>query len=98
MMRRHATWSSVFPKTSGAAMRVVIVGLAAALIAAPSMAAGSHRVKGYVTKNGTFVAQTRATNPNRTKVDNYSSKPNLNPYSSAAGTKDPFVPKKPKFK
>lgn len=74
-------------------MRVLMIGLAAALLAAPSMAADSHRVKGYVTKNGTYVAPTRATNPNRTKVDNYSSKPNVNPYSSRVGTKDPFAPK-----
>ena len=77
-------------------MRVLIIGLAAALLAAPSMAAESHRVKGYVTKSGTYVAPTRATNPNRTKVDNYSSKPNVNPYSGRVGRVDPYKPSRPK--
>lgn len=80
-------------------MRAVIVGMALALIA-NAAEAGSHRIKSYVTKNGTYVAPTRATNPNRTRVDNYSSRPNVNPYSGRVGTKDPYAPKPykaPKF-
>lgn len=77
-------------------MRVVFIGLAVALLAGPSLATESHRVKGYVTKSGTYVAPSRATKPNGTKVDNYSSKPNVNPYSGKAGNKDPYAPKAPK--
>lgn len=49
---------------------------------------GSHAVRGHVTKAGTYVAPTRATNPNRTKNDNYSHKGNVNPYNGKVGTKD----------
>ncbi|MDP3750043.1 MAG: hypothetical protein Q8Q88_23705 [Phenylobacterium sp.] len=58
-------------------------------------AQGSHGVKGYVKSNGTYVAPTRATNPNNTNVDNYSTKPNVNPYSGKVGTKTPDYSSKP---
>ena len=48
--------------------------------------------RGYVTKSGTYVAPHVQTAPNRTKVDNWSSKPNVNPYTGKEGTKDPFAP------
>lgn len=49
----------------------------------------SHSVRGYTTKNGTYVAPHRQTNPNSTKRDNYSTKGNVNPYTGKAGTKKP---------
>ncbi|CAN5692349.1 hypothetical protein BH09PSE5_BH09PSE5_12160 [soil metagenome] len=52
-------------------------------------AKGSHAIKGHVTKSGTYVAPTRATNPNKTRADNYSSKGNVNPSSGKAGSKKP---------
>lgn len=60
-----------------------------ALSCGTAMAAGSHSVKGYYKKDGTYVAPTQATNPNATKVDNYSSKGNYNPATGKEGTKDP---------
>lgn len=48
----------------------------------------SHSVRGHVTKNGTYVAPSRATNPNDTKHDNYSQKGNVNPSTGKEGTKD----------
>ncbi len=48
-------------------------------------------VNGHVTKAGTYVAPSYRTAPNRTKVDNWSSKPNVNPYNGKAGTKDPYA-------
>jgi hypothetical protein len=50
---------------------------------------GSHRVNGHFKKNGTYVAPHHATNPNHTQRDNYSSKPNVNPYNGKQGTKEP---------
>jgi hypothetical protein len=55
---------------------------------------GSHAVKGYTTKNGVYVAPHRATNPNSTKLDNWSTKGNVNPYTGKPGTVDPYVPKR----
>ena len=54
-----------------------------------SIAQSSHSVRGHVTKKGTYVAPTRATNPNSTQRDNYSSKPNANPATGKPGSKTP---------
>ena len=62
----------------------LIVGLA---VCASSFAAGSHSRKGYVRKDGTYVAPSRATNPDKTRSNNYSHKGNVNPYSGKKGTK-----------
>jgi hypothetical protein len=53
-------------------------------------ASGQVRVKGYVTKNGTYVAPYYRSSPNSTKLDNYSTKGNINPYTGKAGTVDPY--------
>lgn len=50
---------------------------------------GSHSVSGHFKKNGTYVAPHHATNPNQTQRDNWSSKPNVNPYTGKQGTKEP---------
>lgn len=74
-----------------------IISIAVALAFGPALANGdSHAVKGHVTKDGTYVAPHRATNPNASKVDNYSSKPNVNPYTGKDGTVDPYKPAAPK--
>lgn len=69
--------------------------LAAVVFAGAANAAGSHSTKGHVKKDGTYVEPSRATNPNSSKADNYSSKGNLNPYTGKEGTKDPYAPKNP---
>jgi len=65
---------------------VLLVGLLVAML--PAYAA-DHAVRGHVKKDGTYVAPSRATNPNRTQRDNYSSKPNVNPYTGKQGTRIP---------
>jgi len=70
-------------------------GLALALVTAPVLAkknalgGGSHSVKGHVKKDGTYVQPHHATDPNHTQRDNWSSKPNTNPYTGKPGTKKP---------
>ena len=66
---------------------IIAAAVAVASITA-SHAAGSHAVRGHVTKSGTYVAPSRATNPNGTKVDNYSTRGNVNPYTGKAGTRN----------
>ena len=59
------------------------------LLFTPTLAfSGSHGVKGYIKKDGTYVAPHRQTNPNKTQRDNWSSKPNVNPYSGKEGSKE----------
>lgn len=49
----------------------------------------STRVHGYKKRDGTYVAPHHRSDPNRTQRDNYSSKPNVNPYNGKKGTKEP---------
>lgn len=66
-------------------MKLFILLLAFIVVGAPLF--GATRVKGYTRKDGTFVAPHTRSAPNRTKVDNYSTKGNINPYTGKAGTK-----------
>lgn len=47
-------------------------------------------VKGYYKKNGTFVKPHYRTTPNKNKLDNWSTKGNINPYTGKLGTVNPF--------
>jgi hypothetical protein len=73
-------------------MRSALVVLSAVLVSVPAFArghGGRHSVRGHVTKRGAYVAPSHATNPNGTKVDNYSTQGNVNPYTGKEGTKAP---------
>lgn len=76
-------------------MKALVLGLAGLLLFGATAEAGSHRTRGYTKKDGTYVAPSRATNPNRTRNDNWSTKPNVNPYTGKAGTKSPDYGYKP---
>lgn len=56
----------------------------------PSSGSKSTYVKGYSKKDGTYVQPHYKTKPNTTKLDNYGTKGNTNPYTGKEGTKDPF--------
>lgn len=49
------------------------------------------RVSGYVKKDGTYVAPHYRSAPNRSTLDNYSTRGNYNPYTDQAGKKDPYA-------
>lgn len=74
-------------------MKAIIALAAVAAFSTPLAAQGSHSVRGYVKKDGTYVAPHMQTNSNSTRVDNWSSKPNVNPYTGKVGTVDPYAPK-----
>lgn len=65
-----------------------IVFVALCAMSTASFAAGSHSVRGHVTKKGTYVAPTRATNPDKTRANNYSHVGNVNPHNGKKGTKN----------
>jgi hypothetical protein len=67
----------------------IICSLILITVSTSSFAVGSHRVRGYTKINGTYVPPHRQTNPNKTQRDNYSSRPNINPYTGKRGTKTP---------
>lgn len=62
----------------------------AALCIAGSAFAKDTYVKPHVRKDGTFVEGHYKKAPNSTKLDNYSTKDNTNPYTGKTGTVDPF--------
>ena len=68
--------------------------IAASVLTAISVSAlADESVRGHITKKGTYVPPHHRTAPNDTKRDNYSSKPNVNPYTGKRGTADPYAPK-----
>jgi hypothetical protein len=73
----------------------LILSLAITLVSVPAFAkknadsvGGTHSVNGHFKKNGTYVQPHNATNPNQTQKDNWSSKPNVNPYNGKPGKKE----------
>lgn len=75
---------------------VIILAAIASLFVAEAQArgghsfGGSHSVRGYTRSNGTYVAPHHATNPNGTRLDNWSTRGNVNPYTGRVGTKSPY--------
>lgn len=67
--------------------------LLAVLLSSAAALAGS-KVGGYTKKDGTYVAPYVRSTSNKTAADNYSAQGNVNPYTGAKGTKDPYAPKK----
>ena len=67
---------------------ILLVGL---LSFSASVEAKTVRVKSYYKPStGTYVMPSYRTSPNRTKLDNYSTKGNYNPYSGKSGTVNPY--------
>lgn len=75
-------------------MRKVLIAVLIASLATPALARSTN-VRTHVRKDGTLVQGHIRTTPNRTKLDNYSTKPNVNPRTGKAGTVDPYRLPKP---
>ena len=77
-------------------MRKFIAALV--LVSLATAASAQVRVKGYVKKDGTYVAPHVRTAPNSSRLDNYSTAPNYNPYTGKTGTVEPFaLPAVPRY-
>ena len=61
----------------------------AALVASTAASAAGHYVNPYTRSNGTYVQGHMQTAPNSTRLDNYSTRGNVNPYTGQAGTVSP---------
>ena len=73
--------------------RVFAFILAIVFVSASVHVALAASVKGYTKKNGTYVQPHQRTNPNKTKLDNWSTKGNVNPHTGKKGTVDPYKTK-----
>jgi hypothetical protein len=74
---------------------VKLFGLLVLFGAAPALAQSSTYVKGYFRSDGSYVAPHYRTNPDSSRMNNWSSETNINPYTGKQGTVDPFAPKVP---
>ena len=71
-------------------MKIFVILIAGMLLQSAAFArTGSHYVRGYTTRRGTYVQAHRATNPNHTKLDNWSTKGNVNPFTGKRGAVNP---------
>ena len=71
---------------------IVTAGLLA--LATASMAADTY-THGYTRRDGTYVQPHYSSTPNDTKIDNYSTRGNTNPYTAERGTVDPLRERQP---
>ena len=72
---------------------------ASMLLTLPTFAQRPVQVKPHITKKGTIVQPHVRTSPNQTRIDNYSTKGNVNPYNGKKGTESPLaLPKLKKAK
>lgn len=76
-------------------MRVVILAAVMVAAATPALAAGSNNVRGHIRSDGTYVAPHYRTNPDSTTSNNWSTKPNVNPYTGQSGTREPSYTPRP---
>lgn len=68
-------------------MKKLFLTFVLALIATVSFSQNHVRVNGYYKSNGTYVQPHYRTAPNHTPRDNWSTAPNVNPYTGKQGTK-----------
>lgn len=76
-------------------MKKILITAAFALGSVAAMA-GDHFVAAYTRADGTYVPAHMQSDPNDTKLDNYSTKGNVNPYTGQAGTVNPYAVPQPK--
>lgn len=71
--------------------------LAVILLSTATLAMADTYVQGYTKKNGTYVEPHYRSESNGTKLDNYSSKGNSNPYNGNQGRVDPYYTPPPSY-
>lgn len=69
-------------------MKTLLFAAAALVIAAP--AAAQTYVHGYTTSKGTYVAPHYRSAPDSSRLNNWSTKGNYNPYTGKSGTENPY--------
>jgi len=62
----------------------------AVFVADAAAAQGHHYVRGYTRRDGTYVAPHYQTNPDSSRLNNWSTRGNVNPYTGKVGTVDPY--------
>jgi len=71
-------------------MKTALLFAVVALSATAVSAQPEHSVRGYVRSDGTYVAPHYQTNPDATRLNNYSTQGNYNPHTGQNGTVNPY--------
>jgi hypothetical protein len=71
------------------------LSLAAIILFSTAALADNYR-QGYMRKDGVYVQPSYQSAPNNTRLDNYSTQGNINPYTGQAGTRDPYQSQQPR--
>lgn len=69
-------------------MRVILV---AALLASTATYAAGTRVDGYIRQDGTYVAPHYRSTPDSSRMNNYGTQGNYNPYTGQTGSVNPYT-------
>lgn len=72
-------------------MRKILMITAIALGSFATVATAQVHVRGYFKRDGTYVAPSVRSAPNNSRLGNYSTQPNVNPYTGKTGTVDPYA-------
>ena len=74
---------------------VLITLVLSTILFSPNLSESSHEtaVKGYVKKSGKHSPSYKRKSHNKSKLDNYGAKGNLNPNTGKVGREDPFARK-----
>lgn len=75
----------------GIATLLIFLFIFASLLIVTTPAEAASRVRGYYKRStGSYVQPHYRSSPNRSKLDNWSTKGNYNPYTGKRGTKNPW--------
>ena len=74
-------------------MRALLAAFLVFLVVGPAIA--QVRVQGYYRSDGTYVQPYVRSSPNRSYNDNWSVRPNVNPYTGRRGTRTPTYNDRP---
>lgn len=77
-------------------MNKLLLAVSLASIAFAAQAKDTY-VSPHITRDGRLVEGHFKSAPNDTKLDNYSTRGNVNPYTGQAGTKDPWAAPAPRY-
>ena len=70
---------------------ILCIAIAVTLLVTTSIEAKTIKVKSYYKSSvGKYVMPSYRTSPNKTKIDNYSTKGNYNPYTGKKGYVNPY--------
>jgi len=67
--------------------RLILLGV---ICSVTSTAIAADQVRGYVRRDGTYVAPHYRSSPDGNPHNNYSTRGNVNPYTGESGTVDPY--------